>query len=203
MPGDTPIDGVFYINLDRRTDRRAEIEEELGRLGLPYERFPAIPHPTSGIVGCGYSHLAILKMAKERGYRNVLIFEDDFTLLVPPEECLAQLGRLFASKEEFDVCFLAYNIQRAEPHNDFLQRVVESQTASAYIVNARYYNKLIELYEWAIPLLESTGQHWVYANDQVWKPLQAADRWLAFTTRLGKQRDGYSDNAERYISYNV
>jgi hypothetical protein len=196
------IDGVFYINLDKRADRRSEIEAELGFLGLPYERFPAIYHP-SGIVGCGHSHTAVLKIAKERGYKNVLIFEDDFVLLVPPEECLAQLNQLFESKEEFDVCFLAYNIQRAEPHSELLQRVTECQTASAYIVNAHYYDKLIALYEWAMPLLESTGQHWIYANDQVWKRLQVTDRWFAFTTRLGRQRDGFSDNAQKFVSYNV
>jgi glycosyl transferase family 25 len=197
-----PIDGIFYINLDRRTDRREEIEGELGKLGLPYERFAGIPH-REGIVGCGRSHLAVLKLAKERGYRNVLIFVDDFMLLVPPEECLANLSELFETKQEFDVCFLAYNIQRAEPYSALLQRVTEGQTASAYLVNAHYYDKLIALYEWAMPLLESTGQHWIYANDQVWKRLQATDRWYAFTTRLGKQRDGFSDNAKQYVSYNV
>ena len=197
-----PIDGIFYINLDRRTDRRGEIEAELSKLGLSYERFAGIPH-RQGIVGCGQSHLAVLKLAKERGYKNVLIFEDDFMLLVPPAECLAKLGELFESKQEFDVCFLAYNIQRAEPHTELLQRVVEGQTASAYIVGSHYYDKLIALYEWAMPLLESTGQHWIYANDQVWKRLQATDRWFAFTTRIGKQRDGFSDNAQHYVSYNV
>jgi hypothetical protein len=29
------IDKVVYINLDRRADRRAEIEAELDRLGVP------------------------------------------------------------------------------------------------------------------------------------------------------------------------
>ena len=41
------IDKIFYINLDKRTDRKQEIEEELTRMGLNAERYPAI-HTTIG-----------------------------------------------------------------------------------------------------------------------------------------------------------
>ena len=79
------ISGAFYINLDRRLDRRKEIEAELGNLGVPYERFPAIK-TIPGCIGCALSHLAVLKEARSRGYKNVLIFEDDFMPLVSKEE---------------------------------------------------------------------------------------------------------------------
>ena len=75
------IDGIFYINLDHRTDRKEEIERELTRFDLKFERFPAIPHKIGG-VGCGTSHLEVIKLAKQRGYRNVLIFEDDIEFIV-------------------------------------------------------------------------------------------------------------------------
>ena len=45
-------------------------------------------------------------------------------------------------------------------------------TASGYIINSHYYNKLIFLYKWSIRLLEQTKMHWEYANDVVWKDLQ-------------------------------
>jgi hypothetical protein len=76
-----------------------------------------------------------------------------------------------------------------------------AQTASGYIVHSRYYDTLIQLYEWAIPLLEQTGQHWVYANDVVWKELQTRDKWYCFSQRIGRQLDGFSDNAGRFIQY--
>jgi glycosyl transferase family 25 len=55
------IEHVFYINLDSRTDRRKEIEEELQRIGISGERFSAIL-AKPGIVGCNKSHLAVLKL---------------------------------------------------------------------------------------------------------------------------------------------
>lgn len=75
----TNIDKIIYINLNKRIDRRTDIEKDLNDFNLEYERFEAIETPGFGILGCGQSHLAVLKLAKERGYKNILIFEDDFT----------------------------------------------------------------------------------------------------------------------------
>lgn len=196
------IDHIFYINLAKRTDRRQEIENELNTFGLNGERFNAISH-IQGIVGCGYSHLAVLKLAKERNYKNVLILEDDFEFLVSKEDFEHELTQFFDNKIKYDVCFLAYNLIQSsdDPEYPFLKRVIESQTASAYLVNSCYYDTLIELYELNIPLLEQTGKHWIYANDQIWKSLQKIDIWYLFTKRLGKQRPGYSDNTEKFEDY--
>jgi GR25 family glycosyltransferase involved in LPS biosynthesis len=197
---------IFYINLDKRTDRRNEIENELENRGLIAERFPAIEvAPPMGILGCGKSHLQVLKIAKERGYPNVLILEDDFVFLVDRDILDKNIQTLFefADSNIVDVCFLAYNLVQSEPvpENNDLIRVKYSTTASAYIVNAHYYDKFIHLYEEAMPLLEQTQQHWIYANDQVWRTLQEKDHWYCFSTRIGKQREGFSDNSQRYVSY--
>ena len=71
------ISHIFYINLEKRIDRRIQIEDELTKMGFKFERFNAIENTHNGL-GCCYSHLKIIKTAKERGYKNVLIFEDDF-----------------------------------------------------------------------------------------------------------------------------
>jgi len=203
---DSRFHKVFYINLDRRPDRRAHIEHQLEQMGFDsYERFPAIDRPGQGIVGCGYSHLAVLKLARERNYPNVLIFEDDFTFVVSPEQFSETITAFFESPvgQDYDVCMLGYNLRDYDlcPDTPFMTRVRYAQTASGYLVHSRYYDALIELYEHAIPLLEKTGQHWVYANDVVWKSLQAKDRWFCFTQRFGRQIDGFSDNANCYMKY--
>jgi len=196
------IDKIFYINLDRRTDRRDLIEMDLAKIGLNAERFPGIQFEP-GIVGCGKSHLAVMKMAKERGYKNVLILEDDFTFLISKEELDVALEKFFSNVKEYDVCmFCCQNMVEVptKPH-PFLSRLVEANNASAYLINGAYLDTLIALYEHALPLLERTGEHWNYANDQVWKSLQRKDRWFCFQPRLGKQRSGYSDNAKAFMDY--
>lgn len=199
------IDRIFYINLDKRTDRKDEMEAELKRMDLSAERFCAIEHPPpNGIVGCGKSHLQVLKIARERGYKNVLILEDDFVFIVTKEEFEASLSQLFDTNTDFDVCFISYNLlEEQESKIPFLKRAKFSNTASGYIVNSNYYDKFIELYEWSVPLLESTGQHWIYANDQVWRDLQEKDKWYCIIPRLGIQSDGFSDNSQKFIARGV
>ena len=196
------IDKIIYINLNKRTDRREQIEKELNDFNLPFERFEAIETPGFGIVGCGKSHLNVLKIARDRNYENILILEDDFTFLVSKEELEKELTNFFNLNIDFDVCFLSYNlIQKQETSYIFILKALEVQTASGYIVNKKYYNKLINLYEEAMPLLEQTRKHWIYANDQIWKQLQIKDNWYFFSTRIGKQRSGYNCDGS-YCDYN-
>jgi hypothetical protein len=99
---------------------------------------------------------------------------------------------------------LAYNVNKwNDSEYIFLKKAIDVQSASAYIVHERFYDKLIRLYEEAIPILERTGMHWIYANDQIWKKLQPSSVWYCFNTRLGKQRPSYSDNSESFQDYNM
>jgi len=196
------IDKIIYINLNKRQDRREEIEKELQDYNLPFERFEAI-EKSMGILGCLMSHLEVLKLAKERQYKNVLIFEDDFQFIVSKEKVEEDLSNLFDNNIDFDVCFLVnatYTLEDIENY-EFIKRTTHSTTAAAYIVNQHYYDTLIELYEANVPLLESTCMHWLYANDKCWEQLQKKDKWYLFTKPFGKQRPGYSDNAQSYVDY--
>jgi glycosyl transferase family 25 len=200
---DKYIDKIYYINLDKRTDRRAEIESELLLYGLCGERFQAFEH-SNGIVGCGKSHLQVLKNAKKEEFKNVLILEDDFTFLVPKDEFETLITNFFDCNIPYDVCMLTTNLPILCPivnNAPFLSKVSDLHNAAGYIVNNHYLDKLISLYEYNIPLLEQTGKHWIYANDACWKQLQAIDNWYVFNPRLGKQRPSYSDNSNSFADY--
>ena len=193
------IDKVVYINLDRRTDRRTHMEAHLAEYDIAAERIAAIEHE-NGLYGCGLSHLAVLKMARDQGWNRVLILEDDIQFEVSSSQVEDSIGRLFSEGPAFDVCMLDVNLQRFEAsQHDWLTRVLYAHCAGAYIVNQHYYTTLIDLYEWALPLLLETGMHWVYANDAVWGSLQEKDRWYTFQTRLCKQMAGYSDTKNMVI----
>jgi hypothetical protein len=131
-------------------------------------------------------------------------------LIVRPAYLLYKRAQGVSRKEVEDriasdnekIQMISYLVQRSEPTDyPFLSKVIEAQTASGYIIHSSFYDKMIELYEWAVPLLEKTNQHWNYANDQCWKKLQPNTKWYCFTNRCGKQRAGYSDNSERYNDY--
>lgn len=203
------IDHILYINLDYRTDRKEQIETELIRMDLmdKSERFPATYVPEQGILGCTISHLSAIQLAKDRGYKNVLILEDDFEFLLEKETMESRFETFFQSNigKSYDVCMLSFGLSRPAEYSEedcpILKRVIEAQNAAGYIVQEKYYDTIIELYEKIIPLLESTKAHWLYANDQAWKILQEKDRWYHFIERMGKQRAGYSDNSCAYMDY--
>jgi glycosyl transferase family 25 len=200
---ETYLPHIFYINLDKRKDRLAEIKNELQRYNLHAERFAAI-EKEMGSLGCSMSHLAVLKIARERDYPYVLILEDDFTFLVSPQQFEQEIRNFFTSNIPFDVLMVSYNVLRFEAtEHPCVQKVIEAQTASGYIVHRKFYDTLIALYEESVLLHESTRMDWIYANDQIWKRLQPTSQWYALTTRCGKQRAGYSDNAKEFRSYVV
>jgi glycosyl transferase family 25 len=203
---ESPCPHIFYINLEKRADRRTEIENEVRKFNLfgKTERFNAVHTPQQGNLGCAMSHLAVLKLARERKYPKVLILEDDFYFVVNKEVFEHELTQFFESNIPYDVLMVSYHIQRSEPTAyPFVQKVIEAQTGSGYIVHENFYNTLIAVYEEAVPLLQQTNKHWEYANDQSWKRLQPVSNWFALTTRCGKQRDGFSDNSNCFRSYGV
>lgn len=196
------IEAVFYINLESRQDRKQNIESELNILGIKYERFNAIPTPGFGILGCGLSHLAVIELAKQRGYQNVLILEDDTHFVLNREEINQVLNRFFSQNIEYNVLFLSYVIYQGEKTEySFLTRGLHTTTATAYIVNSNYYDQLIELYRFSTKRLEQTREHWNYANDLVWKDLQSKDKWYCIHPIIAIQQSGYSDNSMSYQDY--
>lgn len=196
------IDKIIYINLNKRSDRKEKIEKELNNFNLEYERFEAIDYPSFGSYGCGLSHLYVLKLARERNYKNILILEDDFQFCVSKDIFEEHLTCFFLNIKDFDVCMLSYNLlEFMELENNIFNKVLSAQTSSGYIVNSNYYNKLIDLYEKAMPLLLETGMHWIYANDQIWKDYQKIDNWFYLKIRIGKQRPNYSNVANSFVDY--
>lgn len=82
------FDGGFYLNLDSRPDRRLTFEARSNEQSLTLERFSAIekvgpiPNPNNDPnwhfkVSCTDSHFSMIRLAKERGWKTCLIFEDD------------------------------------------------------------------------------------------------------------------------------
>jgi glycosyl transferase family 25 len=196
------INKIYYINLEHRVDRKLNIEGELTKFGLNFERFNAVLNLKDGMVGCNQSHINVLKLAKQNNFKNVLILEDDFTFLVSKSELEKQVHTFFELKMDYDVLMFSYNLQQCNTFNNTIGKVIEAQTASGYLVNSTYYDILIDHWEINNILQEQTGEHWNYSDDQSWKQLQKRDNWYYFNTRIGKQMEGFSDLGKEYRNYN-
>ena len=190
---------AFYINLDRRADRREQIEKEFADRGLNVERFKGIEHAYPA-VGCTLSHIAVLKLARERGYESAMIFEDDFTFLVSKDEWTDLLAKL---PSVYDVVMICCGvIKPGTYYNETFDRVQEVQQTAGYIVHSRFYNRIIANFEeGARKFIESPHIHWLYALDQYWKSLQTESEWFSFKKKIAKQRAGFSDITQSFVEY--
>ena len=200
---------IVYINLDRRTDRRHQIESELKRMRVPpakIERFAAIEN-AEGCIGCSLSHLAVLRRARREQWPNVLVLEDDFCLCADADRLETRLGEVFRSPR-FDVFMLAYSIPGAKLEGEEGPGTVvptqNAQTTAAYLVHRDFYDTLIDNVAEGVQLLQRQPfRHWDFAVDQYWKRLQPKSRWFHSVPRLGFQRASYSDCAQKFTDYGV
>ena len=104
---DTYFDKIFYINLKRDVERNNNILSQFKEFNIiNYERFEAIECTevpdrnlwrnfleedekyVKGSIGCRESNLAIIRLAKERNYKRILILEDDIFIVQDPSEIM-------------------------------------------------------------------------------------------------------------------
>jgi hypothetical protein len=204
------IDVLYYINLDKRTDRRAELEGEFRRMNIPASkivRISAVAKPKAGALGCSMSHCIALERFIASGHSTCCIFEDDFEFTADPWTVRQTL--LSLATVPFDVCMISGYVKQSEPTAyPSLERILNAQTASGYIVSRAFAPTLLRNFREGVPHLEAgfrrTGaEDPPYCVDQYWKRLQPPSRWYITIPKLGKQRASYSDIEQKKVSYTV
>ena len=191
--------------MDKRVDRLTEFMNEYLRMELPsekLERFLAVYDPVQPYLGCTKSHLEVLKIARERQYKNVLVFEDDFDFIVDRGTLDYSLKSFFDKNLDFKVLMLSFYSKGSIKYDELVSITTDAQTASGYIVNCNYFDELINCLEFGAKMLKETDAHWLYINDQVWKKLQG-DKWFHFNNRIGVQRESYSDLSGCVVDYKL
>tara|TARA_Y100000748_G_scaffold237328_1_gene201360 strand:+ start:15101 stop:16681 length:1581 start_codon:yes stop_codon:yes gene_type:complete len=196
------IEGVLYINLAHREDRRLHIEKELKNLETickTTERIDAVKHKI-GAKGCAKSHIKALNRAKTQGWKNVLIVEDD---VIFRKDAALSIAYAMHS-HDFDVLLVAGNIYSASKLDiDGLSKAVKVQTTACYLVKADYYDKLIASYTKSSKNLTHKTKAPQWAIDKHWFKLQKRHNWLVFNPTLAYQRPDYSDIEHKRVDYGV
>lgn len=164
----------IYINLDRSTERRAVMEDQLTRLGLRdrYQRFSAVEGNQLGLrtsltdsqIGCFTSHHRVLK-ENLGSQRHLHVVEDDAVFSSRMETVI---NHLISSKfiDQFDILCLDTTIDRKlfretkEIYDACVARDEQGNIAkiryrtidyiagpASYLVNASSIKKLISIYD--------------------------------------------------------
>lgn len=170
---------AYSIHLKDRIDRKPMIKNLQEKLGIPIHIFnasdgsewwnnKAIPkkHPwahdtiTKGMVGCAYSHIALLKQIYESNEYGVLIFEDDAELVQSPDALKGFINqvKLFNKEEthglrsitdrEWHILLLGANeYVSSRPITHEIQRVNRFWGTHAICIKKHIIPDIIEVFE--------------------------------------------------------
>jgi GR25 family glycosyltransferase involved in LPS biosynthesis len=208
---------VKIINLAHRLDRKEECRKEMAAIGWgegDYAFFTARHLPDSGARGCALSHgkaIADFLFAEEKPF--LLVLEDDFTIRADAD-FLAGLEGAIGHAGFWDVFLLAHNaaIPIARTPLKDAYRIVNAQTASAYLVGRLYASRLMEVFFRSaemqdrvknIPSPAREMANSLFRCDILWKHLQENDRFCAQIPALTAQRASYSDIEKKMVDYGV
>lgn len=196
------LDAIVYINLDRRKDRLQHIQRELEELsGFPSDKIHRQPAFDEFLAGCLRSHKAVIEMAQTRGWKNVLVLEDDFTWRENADDAMQVLKHFWDQHQhEFGFVQLAHMGLAKVGHPKMIEpgvfQVSSATNGAGYLVHSRAYKSLIRVWAAAYMPLAATKAHWKYMNDVVWNWVRKEFPTYVLVPALGYQYRNYSDLAE-------
>jgi len=165
------FDKVYLINLPSATDRLSAATENCEKVGIEFEIIPAISGSSEEVIintpehtgwnrnaaALGLTTLNIIKDAKEKGYKNIFIMEDDVDFInFNFNKILAKA--LKGLPADWD--FFHLNVANEFPSkwvSTCLVRLGGAWCCQAYGINASVYDKYIsELEKFERPIDEIT-----------------------------------------------
>ena len=195
---------VFFINLDRRPDRRVLFEQSFGEFGLAEPiRVAGVEH-VNPMIGCSLAHREALNEAKKMDAEMVIIAEDDVVMRCDPHTLHAAIDE-FWMNSRLDVLCIGNRVKGfLFSISDNLAVSNDIQTTSLYAVKRTALTPLIQSMEESAEML-ALGLPWsIAAPDTHWKKLQLGKLVFAVPlARCATQRAGYSDIAGANVAYRV
>ena len=174
----------MYINLDKRKDRKDHIEKELKDF-KSVERIEAVDTShKSGYFGCVLSHIKSLEYAKQMGYDEVMIFEDDFEWTDKEKFVYPEI--------DFDVCLLECLYHKKHFMSWNYNQVLDAQHTGGYLVKKHFYEPLIQNFKESYEKLSLENKRDNYL-DIYWFKLQKENMFITPSLQVGRQMEGYSD----------
>lgn len=151
------IDKAYYINLDSRVDRKELFEKRVNELNIPVERFSAIninpediQNPHGDVrwhykVSNYFTHLEVIKTARDKGFKNVWVFEDDCVFIDDfinkAQKCIDDLKNI-----EWDMFYFGGEPNReTEYYSDNIVKTSGVYGAHSYLVNHTFYDKILSM----------------------------------------------------------
>lgn len=219
------VDAVLYINLEHRVDRREHLLGQLALAGVPADKIHRVDavRRDVGALGCTLSHIKAFDLILEKGWRHVLVLEDDFTWMPGVKASVVdqqvgsgastsglsgsalnrQVGELL-SCGRWDVVQISWNPSGrvvGAGRLPWLRRATGVRTTSGYFVRGGFAEELRGCFVDAAATMERDGWSADQCCDMRWQELQHENEWYVAFPPWGYQMDGWSDVEGKEVSY--
>lgn len=194
------FDKIYCINLDSSTDRWIETVKEFEKWGITgVERYSAVNGDTLNIeseilipgeIGITMTHINIINECKKRGYKNVLIMEDDVYFT---EDILKFNEYMESLPNDWSLFYLGGMQLGGKPPipiNKNILKVNHVLMLHCFAINSNIFDLILEL----IPNLEKQVDHY-YIDIQKIFPTYLTNPYIAY------QRVGFSDIQKKEVNY--
>jgi len=147
------FDNIYCINLDRRPDRWLECQSEFKKLNIENQvtRFSAFDM-NPGIAGCTRSHYEVIKLAKSKNEKNILILEDDFSTVC--DNVWSYFDKALEQMSNKNICYDMFYFggriigkEGAVKVDSNLLKLNYVKCAHMYSVTDRVYDAIINIYK--------------------------------------------------------
>jgi hypothetical protein len=146
------FDKIYCINLVTRNDRKINAQSIFDKYNIPAEFYTVEKHPEGGTIGCFNSHASLIRHGYNKGYKNMLIFEDDIedTNSLTPDN-LRKSTDFMKDNNSWDLFYLGafpeINRHVTKKMGNSIYSL-HSICTHAYVINRKYMEKLKNL-QWS------------------------------------------------------
>jgi len=211
----------FYINLDKRKDRKEKIESQLNEFNISgVERFSAFDEYDANTLNCKQSHLMLMKKLLDSDFDTLLILEDDCLFLDVLKEDGDNILKDI-NNTEWDLFWLGCKNRRPpiKDNNNCLQVSSVSHSQSylikrnfcEFIVNnfskTNFFNQpvtpdeLLSLAPYGVDVVNNPKKYDYYNLEQPLDVLPTIYKSMCYKYNLTTQYPSYSDVWKMDVNY--
>lgn len=186
----------FVINLKKRPERLESIKKEMDYMGWDYEVFEGIDLDSH--VGCTHSHFGIFDIAEKRGYKKVMVIEDD-NFFMPYAHDL--VDKIESIEFEYDYINLSPTLNRSivkdekHPYLHNLSIISEEPiNKGIFATNCIIYDtKVFDTIRQITGTTMSNGRYFYAIDTFIWKNVIPNFKTYAPILPISAQKNFYSD----------
>ena len=206
------------ISLPHRDDRRELCKDNFNKFDLNYKNVSIVDGVIENnfpALGASKAHLkALSKFYFDSTCDYGIILEDDFCF----ERSFNEIKKVLKNLNDNNVCWdvimltgMSVICKKDKSMDKYgLKRLYSAQSGAGYIVNRVYTPNLINCMSKSVVILSQNKKHCdskimltTTALDKAWNESQKKDNWFIFSSRMGVQRESYSDIEGRTVDYKL